>query len=164
MIERAISFQYENQEQAGNTEMNGSNSAKRILVVEDDNDLRKMIGEALEYTGHAVILAANREEALLTLAKEMPDLILLDVMLPDGSGLDICRRAAGREDADNHVTVFIMSGKTSMESKLTSYLCGAKRFFAKPFEMNELMEAISCSVSPKRNSRIERNSDISAVA
>lgn len=61
MIEPAIGFQCENQEQAGNAEMNGSNSAKRILMVEDDNDLREMIGEMLEYSGHAANVNLKRE-------------------------------------------------------------------------------------------------------
>lgn len=151
MTEPAFAFHCENQDEVANAVINISNDAKRVLVVEDDNDLREMLGDMLEHSGHAVVLAANREEALRILEREMPDLILLDVMLPDGSGLDICRRTAGRENNYNPATVFVLSGRTSLECKLQSFLSGAKRFFAKPFEMDDLIDAIEHTVLPKYN-------------
>jgi DNA-binding response OmpR family regulator len=163
MVEPAIDFQYGNQEQDITTDMDVC-SNKRILVVEDDSNLREMIGEMLEYSGHAVMLASNCKEALLNIENEAPDLILLDLSLPDGSGLDICRRTAGREGASKSATVFIISAKDSLDWKLKSFLCGAKRFFTKPFEMDELIEAISYDGLPPSDSRIARNSDVTAVA
>lgn len=127
------------------TEMNVT---KKILLVEDDKDLREMLGEMLEWSGYETIHASSREEAFQILKGEMPDLILLDLMLPDGNGLDICRHVTGRKGSHGLPSVFVMSGRTGMESKLSSFIGGAKRFFEKPFEMDNLIDAVDASLSP----------------
>ena len=131
-----------------------SMNSKKILLVEDDTDLREMVGEILESAGYATVHASNQEEAFKALGGEKPDLVLLDVMLPDGNGLDICRLIRGEENTGNRPVVFVLSGETSMDCRLKSYLYGAKRFFSKPFDPDELIDSVNKVMGNDKNCEV----------
>ncbi len=120
---------------------------KKILVVEDDTDLRDMLGEMIEDAGFSAIKVSGHKEAKRAMEDNIPDLVLLDLMLPDGDGLELCREAAGNDRPGCSPVIFILSGKNSIECKLKSFICGAKRFFTKPFDTDELVDAIRASLT-----------------
>lgn len=114
----------------------------KILVVEDDDDLREVLSEILESAGYDTIRAAGYIEAARAIDHAQPDLVLLDIMLPDGDGMEICRRATSPDNGRKPSAVLVISGRNSVECKLKSFLNGAKRFMSKPFESEELVRAV----------------------
>lgn len=114
-----------------------------VLLVEDDHDLSEVISERLRASGYAVYSASSGGEALRIAGREIVDLILMDVGLPDMSGVDVCRIIKSEESHKN-TPVIIISGKTGVVDKIACFLAGAKRYITKPFLMDELVEHISC--------------------
>lgn len=111
-----------------------SNAHATILVVDDDPEIGELVTEALEPQGHHILYAANGEELKERLQERVPDLILLDIMLPDSDGLVLC--------ADLHeryqVPIIICSGTSRKRDSLLSFRLGAEDFIAKPFHVEEL--------------------------
>jgi two-component system, NtrC family, nitrogen regulation response regulator NtrX len=122
-------------------------STKKILVVEDDRNLLEMIDDILRGEGYSPILAENCEQARIILDAENPALVILDLFLPDGDGFDLCRRVVGK--IGRNTRVFVISGITNIDCKLKSFVCGARRFFGKPFDVDELVAAVREAVDSR---------------
>lgn len=108
----------------------------RILVVDDELDFLQFLGEYLKDQGHDVILAENGPQALDLYHTEQPDLILLDVNLPDLSGLDVLRHIASR---DEETAIIVISGVGSTDNVIEALRRGAWDFLAKPFPNLEFL-------------------------
>lgn len=107
----------------------------KILIIEDDNNLRELMKKALAEEHHVVETAANAKTAMMKAEVYDYDCILLDIMLPDGNGLDVLRQLkASRKNAG----VIIISAKDSLEDKITGLDLGADDYLAKPFHIAEL--------------------------
>ncbi|MBR5910630.1 MAG: response regulator transcription factor [Bacteroidales bacterium] len=107
----------------------------KILVIEDDNSLRELIHKALTDDNHVVETAANAKTAMMKAEVYDYDCILLDIMLPDGNGLDVLRQLkATRKEAG----VIIVSAKDSIEDKVVGLDLGADDYLTKPFHIAEL--------------------------
>jgi len=115
---------------------------KKILFVEDDQDMIDTVSDVLEEEGYSLIGVNNCESARGILEREKPDLVLLDLMLPGGNSFDFCRTASQGLGDFIPLPVFILSGKTSVECKIKSFMNGATKYFTKPFDVDELVEAI----------------------
>jgi len=117
-------------------------SKKRILVIDDDPRILSSIKEILTEEGFFVITAASSDEALYKTKRSTPDLIILDIMLPEMSGWDVCRVLKGDERTQS-VPVLMISG-TSVKSKdrETGLNLGADDYIIKPFHANELVARI----------------------
>jgi CheY-like chemotaxis protein len=112
--------------------------ARRILVVDDDPEIRRFIEAALGDAGYMVRLAANGSEALATVGEQRPDLILLDVRMPGVDGwqvLDALRSAAGAQTP----VVVMTASFTGQDQALRS---GAQGYLAKPFELSDLLDCV----------------------
>lgn len=111
----------------------------KILVVEDEPKLMEVIRQSLEKEEYLVISATNQEEAIDRIGAYDYDCILLDIMLPDGSGLDILQelKAMGKQES-----VIIISAKDSLDDKLIGLESGADDYLSKPFHMAELTARI----------------------
>jgi DNA-binding response OmpR family regulator len=107
----------------------------RVLVVEDDEALGEVVRRGLAEEGHAVDLANGlaAAEALLALAPYA--LVVLDLGLPDGSGLDLCRRLRARGD---HARVLVLTARDSLSDKVEGLDAGADDYLTKPFDFPEL--------------------------
>ncbi len=114
----------------------------KIMVVEDDNLLNKSIAKILRSRGYEVFSAFSIKEAKLLFGKENPDIVLLDVMLPDGKGYDIL------PSFKNKSKVIIMTALSDKESKYLCYEKGAEDYIIKNFDMKELLYKIEVT---KRN-------------
>ena len=117
-----------------------SEGRRRILIVDDDERLREFVRVNLEMEGYAVREAASVEQGLAALEEEPPDLILLDVMMPQVDGWEMLRRVHERHGV-GAIPVIMFSGKVDDESLQTATSRGAQGFIGKPFNPQQLIES-----------------------
>lgn len=110
-----------------------------ILVVDDDPEIRKLLGRYLDAQGLRVSLAADKRELEDKLVTQQIDLIVLDVMLPDGSGLDICRQL---RDRGPHTPVILLTALKEDVDRIIGLEIGADDYLGKPFNPRELLARI----------------------
>jgi DNA-binding response OmpR family regulator len=108
--------------------------ARTILVVDDEPTLRETLVDALEGEGFRVVAAADGREALTTFRAERPDLVLLDLMLPELSGIEVCRIIR----AESGVPIVMLTAKDSELDKVVGLELGADDYVTKPFSLREL--------------------------
>lgn len=130
---------------------------KRILVVDDDRNLRKIIQTNLELAGYDVSTAANGEEALGMLDSMQPDLIVLDVMMPIMDGYEVARRVR-RHPSNTHVPIIMLTAKSEVEDKLAGFEAGADDYITKPFGPQELLARVRAKIR-----RVEVDSSLSPL-
>lgn len=111
----------------------------KVLIVEDENQVARLIEMELSYEGYQVEIAKTGKEALDRIEKYKPDLIILDWMLPEIDGLEVTRRI--RSDG-NDVPVIVLTGKDGLSDKVTSLDSGADDYITKPFATEELLARI----------------------
>jgi len=112
---------------------------KLIQIIEDDEAIRDVIEYILQQSEFDVTVASNAKEFKINLFNTLPDLILMDVKLPDGNGIQLCRKLKQSLDT-RHIPVIIMSANaTAEESSKEAY---ADDFISKPFDLNELLKRI----------------------
>src|SRR5712691_4181552 len=112
--------------------------ARTILVVDDEPTLRETLVEALEADGFRVVSAADGREALTRFRAERPDLVLLDLMLPELSGIEVCRIIR----AESGVPIVMLTAKDSELDKVVGLELGADDYVTKPFSLRELTARI----------------------
>ena len=115
-----------------------SQMARTILVVEDEPTLRETLADALEADGFRVVTAADGREALTQFRGERPDLVLLDVMLPELSGIEVTRIIR----AESGVPIVMLTAKDSELDKVVGLELGADDYVTKPFSLRELTARI----------------------
>ncbi|MDQ2694076.1 MAG: phosphate regulon transcriptional regulator PhoB [Pseudomonadota bacterium] len=116
-------------------------SAKQILIVEDERAIRELVGFALGGAGFAVQEAEDARQAAAAIADRLPDLILLDWMLPGQSGIDFARRLK-REDLTREIPIILLTARTEEEDKIHGLDSGADDYITKPFSPRELVARI----------------------
>jgi DNA-binding response OmpR family regulator len=114
---------------------------KRVLVVEDDDNIATALDYLLTREGYAHDRIANGAEAVARIRLAPPDLVLLDVMLPEVSGYDICQSVRG-DPALGDVKILMMTARGSMIERRKGLALGADGFISKPFEVSELRQAV----------------------
>jgi DNA-binding response OmpR family regulator len=112
---------------------------RRVLIVEDDEAMSVALRDGFAYEGFAVSLATDGEAGLRLAATESPDLILLDVMLPKITGLDICRKLRGD---GNSVPIIMLTARGQEIDKVLGLKMGADDYVTKPFGFMELMARV----------------------
>ncbi|MCD6338673.1 MAG: response regulator transcription factor [Verrucomicrobia bacterium] len=113
----------------------------RILVVDDEADIRELVSYNLSRNGFQVECAASGEEAVEALRGAIPDLILLDLMLPDLDGLDICRRLRG-DARTAHVPVIMLTARGEEADVVAGLELGADDYISKPFSPRVLVARV----------------------
>jgi DNA-binding response OmpR family regulator len=115
---------------------------KKVLVAEDEPDIRGLIAFSLEYAGYQVVQALNGKDAVEQAEKEQPDLILLDVRMPKMSGYDACK-ALKSQDSTAHIPVVFLSAR-GQESEIKYGIgLGAEEYIIKPFAPDELYQRVT---------------------
>ncbi len=112
-----------------------------ILVVEDDEDIRELISYNLEREGYTVHAVESGEAALAQLSKRPVDLVVLDLMLPEMDGLQVCRRIRA-DAASQHVPVMIVTAKSEETEVVVGLELGADDYLCKPFRTRELVARV----------------------
>jgi len=109
-----------------------------ILIVDDERDLLSVLEFNLKQAGFEILLAASGAEALAQLRRRVPDLVLLDLMLPDLSGTEVCR-AIKNDPRTRHVPVMMLTAKGEEVDKVVGFELGAEDYVTKPFSVRELV-------------------------
>jgi two-component system phosphate regulon response regulator PhoB len=112
-----------------------------VLVVEDEDALATLLQYNLEKEGYQVALAADGEEALLLVDERLPDLVVLDWMLPKISGIELCRRLRGRSETRN-MPIMMLTARGEESDRIRGLDTGADDYVTKPFSMTELAARI----------------------
>ena len=113
----------------------------KILVVEDEPEIRILVKTILEKAGYSVVEAEDGEAALRLVNEEEPDLVLLDVMIPCIEGWEVCRRIRENE-ATRRIPIIMVTVRTTDEDIQRSVECGANAHINKPFDQKELLDTI----------------------
>lgn len=120
------------------------NLMKQIHVVEDDKDIRQVIEFILEEEGYGVKLFPDAASFHASMAESIPDLFLLDVMLPDGNGIDLCREIRTTNKIKD-VPIIVMSANASPDNIFNQ--CTANDFISKPFDLNDILFRIKKQIT-----------------
>jgi two-component system OmpR family response regulator len=110
-----------------------------VLVIDDEPNIRDLVQAALRFHGFEVSTAGSGEEGLALARSERPDLILLDVLLPDISGFDVCRRL---RDEDDDVPVIYLTARDTPSDTVTGLSLGGDDYVTKPFSLDEIVARI----------------------
>ncbi len=114
-----------------------SSDGRRVLLVDDEQEVRDFVSRLLKEFGYEVRTAGDGAEALRLAETEPPDAVLLDVALPDMSGLEVCRRLRAAHRTRT-VPILLVTGLTDLETRLAGFHAGADDYVIKPFEPTEL--------------------------
>src|SRR5699024_3184350 len=119
--------------------MSQKTAEAKLLVVDDEPNIRELLSTSLRFAGFEVVAAANGREALAAVEDDEPDLAVLDVMLPDMDGFTITRklRAAGR-----HFPVLFLTARDDTSDKVTGLTVGGDDYVTKPFSLDEVVARI----------------------
>jgi CheY-like chemotaxis protein/MinD-like ATPase involved in chromosome partitioning or flagellar assembly len=115
--------------------------AEKILVVDDDIDSLKLIGLMLQRNGYEVMAANAGSQALAKASSEHPDLIILDVMMPDMSGLEVCKRLRKNPETKS-IPIIMFTAKTLIDDKVAGFEAGADDYLTKPTHPAELASRV----------------------
>ena len=118
----------------------------RILLVDDDPLLTDSLGYILKQEGYSVLVAATGGEALTRAGRDAPDLVLLDVSLPDLSGVEVCRRLQGSSTAP----VIMLTARRQESDKIVGLDAGADDYITKPFAIGELLARVRAGLRRTR--------------
>ena len=113
----------------------------KILIAEDERDIRELVSFSLQFGGFSVVQAANGAEAVEYAQKEMPDLILMDVRMPKMTGYEACRQMKTMESVRDIPVVFL-SAKGQESEIQTGMEVGAEEYILKPFAPDELVKQV----------------------
>jgi len=114
---------------------------QRLLIIEDDEDIRELLVYNLEKNGYATQAVETGEDGLASAGRYNPDLILLDLMLPGMDGLSVCRQLKGNK-ATREIPIIIVSAKGEEADIITGLELGADDYLAKPFSPNILLSRV----------------------
>ena len=117
-------------------------SMATILIVDDEPAIRDLVDITLDLAGYKSISASNAHEALVSVIDKKPDLILLDWMLPGGSGIDLARRLR-RDEITAVIPIIMLTAKTSEDNKVQGLNVGVDDYVTKPFSPRELVARIN---------------------
>ena len=127
----------------------------RILVVEDEESLAETVRYNLEREGYGVSLASDGRQALERFRADGPSLVILDLMLPEISGLDLCRTMRAESD----VPIIMVTAKDSEADKVAGLELGADDYVTKPFSMRELVSRVRANLRRTRPSVAPEDAD-----
>ncbi|MBY0202185.1 response regulator transcription factor [Paenibacillus cucumis (ex Kampfer et al. 2016)] len=115
------------------------NSKRKVLIIEDENDISRILRDYLIKNGYEAAVAATGEDGLQIMELLQPDYIILDIMLPDQDGIDVCREIRRR----NNIPILILSARGSDTDKVLGLGFGADDYMSKPFSLSELLARIN---------------------
>jgi two-component system OmpR family response regulator len=116
-----------------------SSSDPRILVVDDEENITYLLGTALRHFGFGVVTAGSGREGLALATDAKPDLMLLDIMLPDLDGFEVCRRL---RDAGVQVPILFLTARDATEEKVRGLTLGGDDYVTKPFSLEEVVARV----------------------
>lgn len=140
--------------------------AEKILIVDDDVQTLRLVGLMLERQGYKILAASNGTQAIGMARSELPDLILLDIMMPDVDGFSVARTLR-KEPETSEIPILMFTARTQVEDKIAGYEAGADDYLTKPIHPAELtahMRAILSRNKSHGGAPVERGYTIGVVA
>jgi two-component system response regulator RegX3 len=131
----------------------------RILVVDDEPSVRESVGYALEQEGFDVTLASDGEDAEGNIAEDHFDLLILDIMMPGKSGLDVCREVRSRSP----VPIILLTAKDAEVDKVVGLEVGADDYVTKPFSVRELLGRVRAQLRRRELDRSDGSAEGAAI-
>ena len=119
---------------------------EKILIVDDDLETIRLIGMVLQRQGYQIVTATNGAEALSLALKEQPNLILLDLMMPDMDGNQVTRKLRDNPKTSK-IHILMFSAKSQVEDKVSGYEAGVDEYLTKPIHPAELVARIKSVLS-----------------
>ena len=123
-----------------------SNNKYKILVVEDDKNISSMMQTVLDSNGYQVLMAQRCQQGILMLTSHVPDLVLLDLGLPDMDGIEFIRIAR----RSSMIPIIVLSARTEEQDKISALDLGANDYITKPFGTGELLARVRASLRTSR--------------
>jgi len=111
--------------------------ARKILVIDDDTHLRESLAEVLDLEGFTCFEAGNAKAGIDSAKKNMPDVVIMDIQLPDSSGFQICQEL--RRFSKDFILIMMTGRFLSAEEKTQGFSLGADEYLTKPFDIQELI-------------------------
>ncbi len=111
---------------------------QRILIIEDEKDIARGLKDILEFEGYEVTLAETAKEGLLAVSRKEPDCIILDLMLPDLSGYQVCQQVRQKLNTP----ILMLTAKAQDHDKIRGFKVGADDYLTKPFSVGELLARV----------------------
>jgi DNA-binding response OmpR family regulator len=124
-----------------------------VLSVEDDNAIADLVRSALEQDGFRVRTVADGQAALAALDAERPDVVLLDLMLPDMDGLEWCARVRDQDTAEPYLPILMVTALDTPDYRQLGFARGADDYITKPFDLNELRARVRVWAGASRRIR-----------
>ena len=124
---------------------------KRILIAEDERDIRDLIAFTLRFAGYEVLTANNGEEAVQMTQKELPDLVLTDVRMPKMTGYEACKQIKA-DPRTQHIPVVFLSAKGQEAEVQSGMAAGADEYLLKPFAPDQLTRKVAEILSKTQTS------------
>ncbi|MCD6234017.1 MAG: response regulator [Candidatus Marinimicrobia bacterium] len=124
----------------------------KILVVDDEENIRKLVHYNLILDGYDVIMAVDGKEGLEKAIQEKPDLILLDIMMPEMDGLEVCSRLKKNPETRD-IPIFMLSAKGQMQDLEDAFEVGADNYITKPFDVDKLSEIIQFKLNKMKEKK-----------
>ena len=128
---------------------------KKIVVAEDDDSIAHLVGMALGDAGYLCLRAKDGEEALAMTRRELPDCLVLDVMMPKADGMEVARRLKA-DVISSRVPILMLTAMGKVDDKVRGFEAGADDYLSKPFDLKELAARVKALI---RTSRRERDRD-----
>ncbi|MFH0925337.1 MAG: response regulator [bacterium] len=129
--------------------MTTSNQPTKILIVDDDSAIREIIRLSLNLSGYAIVEAQNGLEALKMTITEEPDLIILDIMMPGMSGMEVCKKLK-ESTITSHIPILMLTARYELEDKVKGLEVGADGYLVKPFDPMELEARVKALIRQVR--------------
>jgi DNA-binding response OmpR family regulator len=119
---------------------------EKILIVDDDVDTLRLVGLMLQRQGYQIVAASSGHQALNMATTEKPDLIILDVMMPDLDGYEVTRQLRG-SPATASIPIIMFTAKSQVDDKVTGFEVGADDYLTKPTQPRELFAHVKAVLS-----------------
>ena len=114
---------------------------KKVLIVDDEKQLVSLVSLHMDMSGYEVLSASNGKKALNIIEKENPDLVVLDLMLPEMDGWEVCRQLRA-EPKTKDIPVIMLTARSGTDDKVKGFECGADDYVTKPFSPRELVARV----------------------
>ncbi len=127
---------------------------KKILIVDDNPDNVLLLDRILTREGYETLKAYTGRDGLEITGRELPDLVLLDIMMPDMDGLTVCRELTSAEKTNN-IPVILVTARTAPEETNEGFKAGAMDYIKKPFDRVDLLARINSAIKTKENQKLK---------